>query len=221
MNASDPEAMSIANQVMEAMGGRKAWDNTRHITWNFFGFRDLYWDKFTGNVRVETPAQNLIALININDKTGRVFKDGNEITDADTLSTFVTNAYNAWVNDSYWLVMPFKLKDSGVTLKYLGQSNATDGEACDMLQLTFQEVGVTPQNKYHVWVSQDSRLVVEWAYFPSFEDEQPRIKTPWTGYERHGEILLSGGRGERNLNNIAVFSDLPERLYTDPTYKLR
>ena len=34
---SDAKAVAIADQVMEAMGGRKAWDATRYITWNFLG----------------------------------------------------------------------------------------------------------------------------------------------------------------------------------------
>ena len=37
--ASDPKAIAIADQAMTAMGGRKNWDATRHITWRFFGFR--------------------------------------------------------------------------------------------------------------------------------------------------------------------------------------
>ena len=36
---SDPKAIEIANKVMAAMGGEKAWNDTRHITWNFFGVR--------------------------------------------------------------------------------------------------------------------------------------------------------------------------------------
>ncbi len=37
MAGSDPKAVEIADQVMQAMGGRKAWDNTHYISWNFFG----------------------------------------------------------------------------------------------------------------------------------------------------------------------------------------
>ena len=45
--------------------------------------------------------------------------------------------------------MPFKLKNSGVTLKYLGDTTATkDGKPADVLQLTFEGMGVTPDNKH-------------------------------------------------------------------------
>ena len=55
MAGSDKEAIAIADEVMEAMGGRKAYDNTRFISWNFFGARKHIWDKQTGDVRIETP----------------------------------------------------------------------------------------------------------------------------------------------------------------------
>ena len=53
LEGSDAEAMIIADEVMAAMGGRKAWDETRHIAWNFFGARELVWDKWTGDVRID------------------------------------------------------------------------------------------------------------------------------------------------------------------------
>ena len=51
--ASDPKAISVADQAMTAMGGRKNWDATRYITWRFFGFRLHVWDKWTGDIRFE------------------------------------------------------------------------------------------------------------------------------------------------------------------------
>ena len=47
---SDAKAIEIADQVMEAMGGRKNWDDTRYLFWNFFGVRTLLWDKQSGDV---------------------------------------------------------------------------------------------------------------------------------------------------------------------------
>jgi hypothetical protein len=38
---SDAKAIQIADMAMEAMGGRKNWDKTRYIAWNFFGNRKL------------------------------------------------------------------------------------------------------------------------------------------------------------------------------------
>ena len=46
-------------------------------------------------------------------------------------------AYGAWVNDTYWLLMPYKLRDPGVNLAYDGEETL-DGQTYDKLLLTFQ-----------------------------------------------------------------------------------
>ncbi len=126
---SDARAIKIADEVMAAMGGRKAWDNTHLISWNFFGARHLIWDKWTGNVRVDNLKNDQTVLLNVNNDKGRVFKDGAEVTAPDSVAKYVKQAKAAWINDSYWLVMPFKLKDSGVTIKHIGEENTQDGKA--------------------------------------------------------------------------------------------
>lgn len=210
---SDAEAVLIADEVMKAMGGRQAWDNTRHLRWNFFGFRTLFWDKWTGDVRIEIPSSETRILLNINDDTGRVWRNGSEMTLPDSVAKYVQQGKSIWINDSYWLVMPYKLKDSGVTLTYLGTEETDSGSEADKLELRFRNVGVTPDNKYHIWIDKDIKLVTQWAYFRQYDMESPNFKGPWTDYSRHGEILLSGGRGDRQISDIAVFRELPPSVY--------
>ena len=112
--------------------------------------------------------------------------------------------------------MPYKLKDSGVTLKHLGDGTMEDGEAATVLQLTFEAVGVTPENKYHVYVDKESGLVEQWAFFAKAEDEEPGFKTPWAKWESHGDIKLSGDRGRFQLSDIKVFGELPKSVYESP-----
>lgn len=212
---SNEQAMAIADATIAAMGGRTAWDNTRHITWRFFGNRLHVWDKFTGDHRFE--AKDLTVLSNLNDSTGRAWRDGVEITDPAELAEAISSAKGAWINDSYWLVMPYKLKDPGVTLKYIGVQEDPSGNRCDVLQLTFQEVGRTPDNKYHVFVDQESRLVSHWLFWRNFDDADARDLGPWTDWQRHGDILLASGRGKgRGHTGIAVFDKLPASVYRDP-----
>ena len=45
---------------------------------------------------------------------------------------------NDWINDLYWLVMPFKLKDSGVTLKCLGEDTTATELALTCWGLRFK-----------------------------------------------------------------------------------
>ena len=122
-DGSDPAAIELADSIMVAMGGRANWDATRFISWNFFGRRDLVWDKATGRVRIESSNDSTIYLFNVKTGKGRVQIRGQELMEADSLAKMLDRAKSIWINDSYWLVMPFKLKDSGVTLKYLGEEN--------------------------------------------------------------------------------------------------
>lgn len=212
---SDPKAIEIADKVMTAMGGQKAWNETRHITWNFFGARILTWDKWTGNVRIDFPKDNSVILMNVNTDTGKIFKYGTEQTAPDSVKKYMKAGKGAWINDSYWLTMPFKLKDNGVTLKYLGEAKTEAGKDAYLLQMTFKEVGNTPNNMYKVWVEKETNLLTQWAYYPKSTDEKPGFTRPWTEYKPYGKIILSGERGDRDLTDIKVFEALPESIYTD------
>ena len=140
-------------------------------------------------------------------------KNGQEVTDS--LDVYLQRGYEMWVNDSYWLVMPYKLKDSGVTLKYLREDTTQKGERADVIGLAFEEVGVTPQNVYEVWIDTDSKLVTQWAFYPDSSAQDPRFITPWANYEKYGEILLSGNRGQYELSDIEVLESVAEGTFTE------
>lgn len=210
----DPKAAAIANEVMVAMGGEKTWNTTRHLHWNFFGARTLTWNKYTGDVRIDIPKDSTVYLVNINTLTGKATTKGKEITDEAELKKVLAKAKSIWINDSYWLTMPFKLQDPGVTLTYVGKGKTETGATSDILGLTFDSVGDTPQNKYLVYVDTQSRLVTQWSYFAKATDEKPRFTLPWEDYKAYGKLMLSGERGERDLTDILVFKKLPASVYT-------
>lgn len=211
---SDPQAVKLADEVMVKLGGWENWQKTRYVTWKFFGRRLHVWDKWTGNIRVERGDE--VILMNLNTKTGRAWKAGTEITHPDSLAKPLKFGYEAWINDSYWMFMPYKLKDSGVTLKYAGADTMRGGRPADILILTFENVGVTPQNKYLVYVDKETRLVGQWDYFEKATDEKPRTSTPWTNWQRYGNILLSDERGRGKHTDLAVFDALPVSVFENP-----
>ncbi len=212
---SDPVAIKIADDVMNALGGRNNWDNTRCLSWNFFDARKLYWDKWSGNVRIKYLKTDLEAIVNINTGDGRIMKDGVEMTDTDSLQKYLKRAKGAWINDSYWLVMPYKLKDSGVTLKFIDEDSTMDGREAYLLDLNFEGVGVTPQNYYQVWVDIETKLITQWAYYKEATQDEPNFVMPWKEYRDFGNIKLSGNRGERQLTEIQVHESFPETFFTD------
>lgn len=209
-DSSDAQAIAIADAVMEAQGGYAEWQRARYLSWSFFGRRDLLWDKYTGDVRIDIPADSVTLLVNIHDSTGRVRINGQEVRDDSTRTAWLHKAKTIWINDSYWLVMPFKLKDSGVTLKYLGQERPSTDTArvADVLQLTFDNVGATPLHKYRVYVDTATHLVCQWDYFDHYNRPTPNFSTPWKDYNRYGALLLSGDRGENRLSKIEVLDKI-------------
>ncbi len=220
-SASDEKAMAIADSVMEAMGGRKAWDDMRFVSWNFFGARDLVWDKQTGRVRIDFPARNEVYLINVNDDTGQVFVGDSLVSPSDSLKVKVEDGKGIWINDSYWLFMPFKLKDSGVTLKYVRMDTIPGGKPAYVLQLTFADVGVTPENKYEVYVDTSDYLVKQWAYFREASQDSASAIWPWDNYARYAGLMLSADRSDdRGPKNVKVYEELPDAVFTDPFYNM-
>lgn len=211
---SDARAIAIADSVMLAMGGRKAWDATRYLQWNLFCRRYLLWDKYTGDVRIEIPADSAVYIVNLHNLSGMAREGSRIIEGPDTLRARLQRASSIWINDSYWLVMPYKLKDSGLTLRYLGRDTTQAGRPAWVLQLTFKEVGDTPQNKYHIYVDADTYLVRQWAYFPDAGEEKPDFIDPWDDYRQYGQILLSGNRGDRRLTDIKVLEKAPEGAFS-------
>lgn len=212
---SDKKAISIADEVMQAMGGRSTWDNTAHIHWTFFGNRHLLWDKLNQQVRIEIPKSNMVIVTDLRQEgIGKVWANGQEMTEADSVAKYVKQGKSIWINDAYWLVMPFKLKDSGVALNYTREDTTQAGANADVLTLTFQGVGDTPQNKYEVWVDKTSKLVTQWAYFQDASQTEPKLVTPWDDYQEIGGLMLSGDRKMAKLTNIQIPSSLPENAFT-------
>ncbi|MEQ8243478.1 hypothetical protein [Fulvivirga sp.] len=217
---SDVKALAWADAVMTAQGGRQQWDNTRFIQWNFFGRRDLIWDKQTGRVRIDAPNDSTTFLVNVLDETGKVLLRGKEIKDPDSLKNLVSTAKSIWINDSYWLVMPFKLKDSGVTLKYLREDTTAIGEMAHVLQLSFQEVGDTPENKYEVFITEKDSLVKQWAYFAQATQDSASAIWPWDNYKEYNGLMLSADRSDnKGPHDVKIFDQVPDAAFEDFEWK--
>ena len=212
--ASDSLAMSLADQVMIASGGRKAWDKTRYLSWNFFGRRNLIWDKHRGRVRIEIPKDSTLFLVNVNTLNGKASIKGKEILNKDSLQILMKKAQSIWINDSYWLVMPFKLKDTGVSLKYDGVETLPNGKLSNVLKITFSNVGDTPENMYRVFVDPQDSLIKQWSYYKDAKQDTANFTLPWDNYQPYGQILLSADRSDgKGPKNVRVYETLPDEIF--------
>lgn len=215
LESSDAKAIDIADEVMKASGGRENWDNTRYLSWVFAGGRKHFWDKQTGDIRIESNRDSTTYLMNVKTMKGKVKIKDQELTESDSLGLYLKKGNSIWINDSYWLVMPFKMKDDGVTLKYLGDGKTQDGRMADNIEMTFKAVGDTPRNKYHVMVDKESRLITEWAFFREAEQDSSNFIMPWRDYQTYGNLKISSDRDRLQLTEISVDGAMPENVFTE------
>jgi hypothetical protein len=217
-------AAELADRVLEAMGGREAWEATRYLRFNFFGFRLHHWDRYTGRHRLEGKTQDgdeYLVLHNVLSREGEAWMNGQKLS-GEKRAELLENAYGAWVNDTYWLLMPYKLRDPGVNLALDGEEEI-DGVVYDKLLLTFDGVGLTPGDRYWAYVNRESGVMERWAYhLEGWEADREPTHWRWLDWQRYGRILLSPRRvnpadgSERTLGELAVFDHLPDEVFTSP-----
>lgn len=222
--ASEGRAKELAEQTLKAMGGRDGLAATRYFRFNFFGFRLHHWDSHSGDHRLEgktREGESYVVLHNINSRQGSAWLDG-EALKGEKLDEWLKNAHSAWINDVYWLLMPYKMLDPGVHLAYDGEETL-DGVVYDKVLLTFDEVGLTPGDRYWAYLNRETGLMDRWAYvLQDWEADRQPTQWQWTDWQRYGRILLSPRRfnpdGEREalLSELAVFDTLPADVFTSP-----
>jgi len=210
----DNEAASIVSSMVDAMGGYENWDQLQYVSWTFFGARHLVWDKIGGRVRIESPRDTMIYLIDLHNSKGRIIKSGKEITETEELEKLIKRGEGIWINDSYWLFMPFKLQDPGVKVNYMREDTMIGGAPSSVLALTFKGVGNTPQNKYEVYVDKKDNLIKQWAFFKTADQETPPRIWPWDNYQSYDGMMLSSERSDKSgPSNIRVYDSLGDEVF--------
>jgi hypothetical protein len=190
---SDPKAVAIADRVMKSLGGQKRWDDLPGLRWTHGASvndtvrssRRHAWNKHTGWHRVEgkdRAGRSFCFVHRVMSDEGRAWMDGVAI-EGDSLQKLIKRANSLWINDTYWLLMPYKLRDPGVTLKYEGEARE-GGAVYDKLALTFDQVGETPGDRYWVYVNREGFRVERWEMVLE-GDQPPPVGYSWEGWEQH------------------------------------
>ena len=226
---SDRRAIQVADQVMKALGGEPRWQALRGIAWTFEnargdtirpGGRRHMWDKHSGMHRVEgrnRQGQSYVIIHHLDRGDGKAWMDG-EAIEGDSLAKLVKRAKSLWTNDTYWMLMPYKLRDPGVRLRYDGEVKE-GGVTWDKLALSFEEVGETPGDRYWVFVNRANHRVEKWEFV--LEGDPPPAKTwTWEGWEQHGGLWFPTAHrsGENTLYTraVEVMTDLPTAAFAAP-----
>jgi hypothetical protein len=222
--AADPEAAALAERVLEALGGEAAWREARFLRFGFAGRRQHAWDRATGRHRVEGETQEgeeYVVIHDLDTREGRVWVAGEEVT-GERATELLENAYGAWVNDTYWLLMPYKLRDPGVTLAH-GGTREIEGTEYGVLTLSFAGVGLTPGDRYWAYVHPQSGQMDYWAFrLESMPADAEPVLWRWADWQTHAGIRLASRReqvgGDRalELSPIEVSREVPEEVFDGP-----
>jgi hypothetical protein len=185
--------------------------------------RSHLWDKQTGRYRLEGKTKDgkaAVTLFNIGNQQGTAYIDGKKL-EGEAAAKALKDAYATFINDVYWLSMPWKWMDPGVHLKSLGTKTRGTG-TFDVVELTFDKVGLTPGDRYHAYVSPKSHLMEHWEYTLQSGD-----KGSWDWqYATTGGVKLASNHTSRdgksiNMGDVRVADTTDEALFSDPGKTLK
>ena len=157
-----------------------------HVTWT---------DRELGEVDALVDVQARIACGTI----------GGEMAAGDQQDLLSEKAYARWVNDAYWLMMPFKLRDPGVELA-LEEPREHEGKRYQVLRLSFEGVGLTPGDRYWLFVDPETKRIERWEML--LEGREERSATSWTDWREVGPLTLAHDHVADEADRHILFEDV-------------
>ena len=229
--AASTNPLVVGKALWNALGGDDGWSHARYLRFDWIVEREgkrvvarsHYWDRFSGRYRVDgvDGGKPYSVYFNVNTRAGEAVVGGQKVSDAAQAKKWLDDGYEAFINDSYWLLAPFKIFDPGVSLTDAGEQNGPSGEPCDVIKLTFAGVGLTPKDVYWLYVDKKTHLVDEWKFVLNGESKPPSAFA-WKDWKKVGSIQLASMRqaiGKASVirfDNLKVSTDVDEAALTPP-----
>lgn len=224
-------ADSLAFRVTEASGGLTAWESLPALAFEWAIVQDSVerirtyhlWDKEGDRSRVEWPVgADSVAVAVISPSRfdpgapeGEVAINGVALAGAERDERLV-QAHRRFVNDGYWLLAPLKTLDPGVR-------RAVDSTSIgSVLALSFEQVGLTPGDRYWLDVDPVSGAMTGWTY--QLEGDSTPSRWQWIdptdvptpkGPLRLATLKVKDGEGTVILTQPRAVEDLDETAFTD------
>lgn len=134
------EADQLATKMLTALD-ENAYLNTDYLEWTFKGIHqykwyktdeicEVYWDDFSVILDFENPNKSKVFVLN---------QEYNGIEKQD----YIKKAENYFNNDSFWLVAPYKVFDTGVERRLVKTEDNKEA-----LLVTYKSGGTTPGDSY-------------------------------------------------------------------------
>jgi len=218
--AVDERAIAVEAEMIEAMGGRKNWEEARFIRFTFVrGDRkpSFSWDRWTGRLRIESRNRGgvpYVVLMNVKTRQGKVFLEGRPLDGAE-LSEYVNLSYRMWKGETYWFLMPFKWLDDGVELAHEAEETLND-VVYDKIRVTFDD-GRSPGDSYLAYVNRETHLMDRWVFRLNGGAEGDYR---WRNWHRYGGLRVATERVSDDeiirFEDIFVGASLPDSIFTSP-----
>jgi hypothetical protein len=228
---SDAQAIAVARRAAEALGGPRAWAATRYLTFDFVveagggppvAYRH-YWDVAGGRYRVEGMDEErrpYLVLFNVQNRRGLAWLEGRPAR-GEERERLLQEAYERFINDVYWLLMPLKMLDPGAHVHFEGEVGE-GRDRRDRIRLTFDRgIGLTPGDTYWAEVSRSSGRMERWEFL--LEGETEKYGYRWEDWKRFGPLTLSTRKesddgSERILFlNVGASEELDEAPFELPS----
>ena len=148
------DADALAIKMLNALDG-DAFDNTEILKWSFRNEHFYTWNKQENIVHISWY-NNKVTLYTKHPEKSELYIDG-KISENKEL---IKQAQNFFNNDSFWLVAPYKIFDSGT-----GRSIVKHNDK-DALLITYTSGGSTPGDSY-LWILDDNYLPTSFKMWTS------------------------------------------------------
>ena len=228
---ADPKADALGRSLIASMGGQQGWEKARQFRFDFVVEREgktvarfsHTWDRYTGDYHLsglDKTGAPFSVFFNVNTKEGQAFVNGQPL-EGEAKDAMLKNAYGRFINDTYWLLAPWKVFDPGVHRAYDGEKPCPEGSGggtCEVLKLSFDNVGLTPKDVYWLWITKDGHRMVAWQYLLNGATDEPTLAM-WKDWKPMGGVGLSmdkpivGKNAEIRFENVAVSSNRDDMLY--------
>lgn len=210
--------------IVEEMAKTYGLDSFKQVeairyTWNgeipglFKLSRRWEWEPKTGNITYEGK-----------DKKGKPVKVSYKSSELSTQSDTITKEVEpAFVNDNYWLLLPFHADwdtSASITVKPSQKLPLGSGSA-QLVSVKYppEAGGYTPGDTWDLYVGKDNRIKAM-VYHRGGPTKPSLVTASWTGYKKAGPLLISTEhRGTADGKPLHIFiSDVSVRLAGSNTW---
>jgi hypothetical protein len=219
--------------MIQALGGWEAFRSSRYVRFDFavmledrpLSFHRHLWDRWTGRYRVEGMKKDgisyLILYSDVNSRQGQAYNN-ERIAEGAATQSLLEYGYARFINDTYWLLMPWKTFDPGVHRSL--EERVTDSlGSFDVVHLSFDSVGLTPGDQYWAYVNRSTGRMERWRFLLQDGETGDYRWTDWvnvSGVWFSTTKVSADGKTRILTNNINLSPTVEERLFTDASLPL-